>query len=207
MLVNMSDSNRARPECHWISSLSSRKIEDRCAIALVMKESFTYYGLGGIMNEQLDELDRQIVRYLLNAPRATYAEVARATGVSETTVRRRMDALIKARVITPAVIPDVRQLGYRAMALVGINVDLNHIYQVVEHIRDLPEVTSLHMTMGRYDLFATIAAPDLDSLMSVLIHKIAPLPGVRDTESFVSTRAVKILRDWRLPAGEPSLAE
>ncbi len=150
-------------------------------------------------NSGIDEVDRRLIRCMLDSPRASYAELARATGVGETTARRRVEALIAMKVITPAVIPDVRQLGYNAMAIVGINVDLNHVYEVAETIRDFKEITSLHLTMGRYDLMATVAASSLEDLTRFLVEKVAPLPGIRDTESFVSTRALKILRDWRLP--------
>ena len=155
----------------------------------------------------IDEIDRRLIRCMLDSPRASYAELARATGVGETTARRRVESLIAMRIITPAVIPDVRQLGFTAMAIVGIHVDLNHLYEVAETIRDFREITSLHLSMGRYDIMATVAAESLDALQRFLVEKIAPLPGVRDTESFVSTRALKILRDWRLPPEGADLFE
>lgn len=150
----------------------------------------------------VDDVDIHLVRLLLDAPRASYADLARATGVSETTVKRRVEALIEDRVITPAVIPDVRRLGFEAMAMIGVNVDLNHLYEVAEIIRGLSAVTSLHLTMGRYDLMMTVAVPKTIDLTTFLVEEIAPLPGIRHTETFVSVRALKILRDWRLPDGD-----
>ena len=132
-------------------------------------------------------------------PRASNAEVARAVGVSQTTAKRRIDLLIEERVITPAVIPDVRRLGFEVLALVGIKVDLIHLNETAEEIRKMQSVTSLHMTMGRYELLATIAEPSLEDLRQFMVERIAPLPGIRDTETFVSSRALKLLRDWRLP--------
>jgi Lrp/AsnC family transcriptional regulator, regulator for asnA, asnC and gidA len=147
----------------------------------------------------VDHIDLILVRKLLDNPRASYAELSREAGIAESTAKRRVAALIESGVITPAVIPNVRRLGFQTLTIVGLKVDLNHLQETAETIRDLPEVTSLHMTMGRYDLHATVASRDLDSMRTFLIEKIAPLPGIRDIESFVSTRALKILRDWRLP--------
>jgi Lrp/AsnC family transcriptional regulator, regulator for asnA, asnC and gidA len=155
-----------------------------------------------MVTPEVDEVDRRLIRCLLDSPRASYAELARTTGVGETTARRRVEALISSGVITPSVIPDVRRLGFQAMAIVGVNVDLNHLYEVAETIREFPEITSLHLTMGRYDLMMTVASSSLDNLTRFLVEKVAPLPGIRDTESFVSSRALKILRHWRLPAEE-----
>jgi Lrp/AsnC family transcriptional regulator, regulator for asnA, asnC and gidA len=148
---------------------------------------------------EVDNIDLLLVRKLLDDPRASYAELSRVAGIAESTAKRRATALIESKVITPAVIPDVRKLGFQTLTIVGLKVDLKYIQETAEIIRDLPEVTSLHMTMGRFDLHATVAARDLDSMRTFLIEKIAPLPGIRDIESFVSTRALKILRDWRLP--------
>jgi Lrp/AsnC family transcriptional regulator for asnA, asnC and gidA len=159
-----------------------------------------------MVSPEVDEVDRRLIRCLLDSPRASYADLARSTGIGETTARRRVEALISSGIITPAVIPDVRRLGFRALALVGVNVDLNHLYEVAETIRDFEEVTSLHLTMGRYDLMMTITAPNLEDLTRFLVEKVAPLPGIRDTESHVSSRALKLLRDWRLPAEEGPMA-
>lgn len=156
----------------------------------------------------VDAIDLRLVRHLLESPRASYADLARSIGVSETTARRRVEALIEAKIISPAMIPDVRRLGFTTMAIVGIKVELGLIEQAAEAISSLPQVTSIHMTLGRYDLMATLADRSLENLSNTIIDQIAQLPGIRDVETFVSTRALKILHNWRLPPeieGEPFL--
>ncbi len=143
--------------------------------------------------------DFGLIRCLLENLRASYADLARRTGKSETTARRRVEALIDSEVITPAMIPNVRQLGFQTMAIIGVKVDLNRINETAEAISNLPQVTSIHMTLGQYDLIATIADRSLDALSRTITDQIAALEGIRDVESFVSIRALKILRDWRLP--------
>lgn len=147
----------------------------------------------------VDETDLTLVHHLLESPRASYAELARVTGLSETTVRRRVESMIDDAVITPAMIPDVRRLGFPTLAILGIKVDLAYIEEAAEAVSRLPEVTSIHMTLGRYDLLATLADRDLESLSNTIVAEISKMPGIRSVETFVSTRALKILRDWRLP--------
>jgi DNA-binding Lrp family transcriptional regulator len=144
-----------------------------------------------------DDLD--LVRCLLENPRASYADLARQTGVSETTAKRRVDALIEDRVIKPAMIPDVRRLGFETMAIIGLKADLNRLAEAARTISEMPQVTSIHMTLGRYDLIATIADRNLDSLTETITKKIAAVEGIREVETFLSTRALKILHNWRLP--------
>lgn len=163
--------------------------------------------------EGVNDGDLGLIRCLLEHPRASYADLARKTGISETKARRRVEALIESKVITPAIIPDVRRLGYQTMALIGIKVDPNHIEETAEAISSMHHVTSIHMTLGRYDLIATIADRTLDDLSNTISNDIATLPGIRDVETFVSTRALKILRHWRMPEdmglvpGSPEAAE
>jgi DNA-binding Lrp family transcriptional regulator len=40
-----------------------------------------------MLSSEVDEVDRRLIRCLLDSPRASYAELARATGVGETTAR------------------------------------------------------------------------------------------------------------------------
>jgi Lrp/AsnC family transcriptional regulator, regulator for asnA, asnC and gidA len=143
--------------------------------------------------------DLDLVRCLLESPRASYAELARQTGVSETTAKRRVEALIEDGVIKPALIPDVRRLGFQTMAIVGVKVDLNQLDEVARAISELPQVTSIHMTLGRYDVMATIAERSLEQLTETIAQELASVTGVREVETFVSTRALKILHNWRLP--------
>jgi DNA-binding Lrp family transcriptional regulator len=150
----------------------------------------------------IDTVDLRLVRHLLESPRASYAELARHTGVSETTARRRVEALIEARIISPAMIPDVRRLGFTTMAIVGIKVEPRAIEEAAAAISSLPQVTSIHMTLGRYDLMATLADRGLEALSRTILERIAQLPGVRDVETFISTRALKILHNWRPPEAE-----
>lgn len=143
--------------------------------------------------------DLHLVRCLLEDPRASYADLARKTGMSETTTRRKVEALIATGVVTPAMIPDVRRLGFTTMAIVGIKVDLNYLSETATAISEMSQVTSIHMTLGRYDLMATMADRSLNDLRATITEHIAPLKGVRDIETFVSTNALKILHNWRLP--------
>lgn len=151
------------------------------------------------MMDGVSATDLRLIAHLLDSPRASYADLARHTGVSETTAKRRVEALIENGVISPAMIPDVRRLGFETMALVGVKVDLKLIAETAEAISELPQVTSIHMTLGRYDLMATLADRTVGDLATLITDRIAALPGVRDIETFMSVRSVKILHNWRLP--------
>jgi DNA-binding Lrp family transcriptional regulator len=147
----------------------------------------------------VDSTDLKLIRILQDHPRASYAELARLAGMNESTTRRRVEALFASGVITPAVIPNIRELGYEAVILIGIKVELKHLDAVAETLRSFPEVTMLLVTLGRYDIFIAVAFQSMNEIHDFVVHRIALLPGVKDTEAFVSTSSLKILRDWRIP--------
>jgi DNA-binding Lrp family transcriptional regulator len=146
----------------------------------------------------VDASDRRLVRLLQDHPRASYAELARLAGMSETTVRRRVEGLFAAGVIASSVVPDVRALGY-GLSLIGIRAELNHIEEIANQLRECDEVTMVLVTLGRFDLFVGVALRSVDDIYPFLRERVAPLPGVRDVETFVSPTTVKLFRDWRVP--------
>jgi Lrp/AsnC family transcriptional regulator for asnA, asnC and gidA len=147
----------------------------------------------------VDSTDLKLIRILQEHPRASYAEIARLAGMNESTTRRRVEGLFASGVITPAVIPNIRELGYEAVILIGIKVELSRIDAVAETLRAFPEITMLLVTLGRYDIFIAVAFQSVNEVHDFIINRVALLPGVKDTEAFVSTSALKILRDWRVP--------
>lgn len=147
----------------------------------------------------VDTVDLKLIRILQDYPRASYAEIARLADMNESTTRRRVESLFSSGIVTPAVIPDVRRIGYETVTLIGIKVDLLHVDSVVKTLRTYPEITMLLITLGRYDVFISVAFRSVNEVYDFLVNRIAPLEGVKDTEAFVSTSTEKILRDWRVP--------
>lgn len=147
----------------------------------------------------VDDLDRRLIRCLQDNPRASYATIARITGVSETTVRRRVEYLISSGVIVTAVLPDLHMLGYRTSAVVGLKTDLDQAHAIGDKITGFPEVTFVAWTTGHFDVVFVVAAETLDDLMKFLAERVAPMKGVRDVEPMVMPRMLKGMRSWRIP--------
>ncbi len=147
----------------------------------------------------VDSIDLKLIRILQEHPRASYAEIARLSEMNESTTRRRVEGLFASGVITPAVIPNIRELGFDVVILIGIKVELTQIDMVAETLRSFPEITMLLVTLGRYDIFIAVAFRSVNEVHDFIVNRVALLPGVKDTEAFVSTSTLKILRDWRVP--------
>lgn len=154
------------------------------------------------MADSIDMVDLTLIRYLQDHPRASYSMISRETGVGESTVRRRIEQLTESRIITNAVIPNVYRLGYRTRATVALRVELGQVMHVAEAIRVLPEVGFVSVTTGRWDLTFFVILPSLESLTDFMVQRIAPIPGIKDSETLVTPRVLKVFADWRVPVEE-----
>ena len=146
----------------------------------------------------LDTTDLALIYALQEDPRASYSDIARWVDVSQTTARRRIKALTDARVISFAVIPELEWLGYSTSAFIGIKADLTRLNEIAISLMDMPEVAFAATTMGRFDMILFSVQRSLSGLTSFLVETMAQMPGVRSTESIVTTRLIKTLRDWRV---------
>lgn len=147
----------------------------------------------------IDALDLKLIRCLQDNPRAPYSTIARLTGVSETTVKRRVDDLIAQQIIRPVMVANMYRLGYRTRAFIGLKVDLKHMMNIVQALRTMPETTSVTITAGRHNVTCFVVLQTLDSLTRFMLERIAPLEGVLDTEITVVPRVAKVFADWKLP--------
>ena len=143
------------------------------------------------MSKSVDELDRAIIRRLQDDPRASYTAMARLTGVSEATVRRRVRALFASGVIWSAVVTDFDTLGLAIRSMVGLKTDLDTMAAVAESLSGYPEVTYVAIMLGRYNVVFYTAHTSLDALTRFLAEQVASLPGIRETEVMVAAQTLK----------------
>jgi Lrp/AsnC family transcriptional regulator for asnA, asnC and gidA len=150
----------------------------------------------------LDATDLRLIRLLQDQPRASHAELSRLTGISISTVRRRLAALLDSRAISFSVYPNVWEMGYKAVSLIGINADYSRIEEIANQIRGIEEVTLVLITLGRYDLFVGVALHDVQEVYPFLKERIASIEGVKDFETFVSGAVIKEFSEWRVPVDD-----
>lgn len=140
------------------------------------------------MQHQLDETDRKIVALLMENARIPFLEVARECGVSGAAIHQRVNKLEEAQIFKASrYIINEKVLGYNTCAFVGVHFEKGNKYRdVVDQIKQIPEVIECHYTTGSYGLFLKIYAKDNQHLMQVLSGTIQEIPGVTSTETFIS---------------------
>ena len=112
----------------------------------------------------MDELDRNIISQLEKDGRASNAFIARESGVSEGTVRRRLKKLIDDEIINVVALPDPTKLGYDSEALIGIQIDPDKVELAANKVAKLDHTRWVAMTTGTYDVFVWVTLPNPEAL-------------------------------------------
>ena len=133
----------------------------------------------------VDNLDSQIVQILKKDGRASNAHIARALGVSEGTVRRRLKMLIDGGVVHVNVSLDPAKMGLTTEAIIGLEVDPDKMDPVCASIAACDEIGYVTLTTGAVDVFAWGRFSSTESLGLFLRSKVGKIPGVRRTETYM----------------------
>lgn len=131
-----------------------------------------------MLPRSIDALDGRLIQTLAHSPRSGVMEVARQLRVARGTVQARLDKLQQRGVITgfgPDL--DVRGLGYAVLAFTTLEIAQGRLHDVVEHLRDIPEVLEAHATTGQGDLHCRVVARSNDHLQ-VVINRILEVQGI-----------------------------
>jgi Lrp/AsnC family transcriptional regulator for asnA, asnC and gidA len=143
--------------------------------------------------------DRAIIRLLQQNARISYAELSRATGIPESTVRRRMERLQQRGIIEFAMLAEPTKLGYEIRAMIGLRIELTQLNQIAETLRSLNEVTFAAFLTGSFDVMIQVVVQSQEALVEFLTQQVARIEGVRSTETFVMPWVIKPVTSWILP--------
>ncbi|NYI78118.1 Lrp/AsnC family transcriptional regulator [Nocardioides panzhihuensis] len=138
----------------------------------------------------LDETDYALLRALQSNGRASYVDLAASVGLSPAGTRRRVVQLLAGNVVRVGAV--VRHSGHerRTATGIGLRIDGAAHRPVAQQVADLPSVTFVARTLGRFDALLTVTTATSGDLVEVLDH-IRDLDGVREAETWSHLRFVK----------------
>jgi len=129
----------------------------------------------------LDILDMQIIKCFTEDGRSTYRAIAEEAGVSEATIKNRLERLIESGVIKKfTVMLDYHRLGRAIKAFIGLKVQPAKIHEIVDHMKAHPDVFVLYRTSGDVDLLFEVIFEKMEDLNEFLEKELA-LDGILGT--------------------------
>lgn len=149
--------------------------------------------------EKLDETDHAILRLLQRDGRTPYRQIAREVGVSEGTVRFRVNRLLESGTLRVIAITDPYQLGYRVLAFSLLKVAPEAHKKVVKTLSEWDEITYVSSCAGHADLYVQLVCRDHEHLWDLLYERIPAIGGITEVETFLEIKMHKVSYGYPIP--------
>ncbi|MCG4256363.1 Lrp/AsnC family transcriptional regulator [Acetobacter senegalensis] len=146
------------------------------------------------MSEELDRIDRRLLRLLQKDGRMPNAEMAQRVNISAATCHRRVQ-----RLIADGYIRNIRaqlepaHLELATLVIVGVVLDRSTTdsFETFEQaVRDMPAVLDCYLVAGDFDYFLKIRVKDMADFNRFHASRLLALPGVRQTRTFFVMKEV-----------------
>jgi Lrp/AsnC family transcriptional regulator for asnA, asnC and gidA len=151
------------------------------------------------MPTKLDAIDRQIISLLQENGRRSNADISRTVGLSESSVKIRVDRLINNNVIKVSAVLNPEAVGLKANALIGVCVLPGKADYVGEKLSVINEVLYISFITGRYDLLIEVLLRDPSELYDFISTHVHKIPGIVSIETYYVMRTHKFDYEWKLP--------
>lgn len=129
---------------------------------------------------EVDELDLKILKMLQEDGRLSFTEIAGVQRLSESTIRKRVQALQKKGVIkkfTIEIIPS--KIGMNTVAIVGVDVDPTELLEAAQKLCEIKEIRSVATSTGDHMIMTEIWTRNGRELTKVISEKIGKIDGVK----------------------------
>lgn len=137
---------------------------------------------------QIDNLDRSILKTLMQNARTPYAELGKQLNVSAGTIHVRIEKMKQAGIIQGTHLQiDPKKMGYDVCCFIGIILKTAKDYPAaIQKLIKIEEVLEAYYTTGQYSIFVKVMTRSIDDLQRLLITKIQTLDEIQSTETLIS---------------------
>lgn len=147
-------------------------------------------------NFQIDSIDSKIICLLQKDGRMPNTEIAKKVGITEGTVRNRLQRLLKNNVFQIVAVCDPFKIGFQIMGNIKINIQGEKSEHVIRELKKHKELWYIALISGSSDLDVEFLVESLQHLRSLLYEKINIIDGVNRTETSFLLQTVKNTYEW-----------
>jgi DNA-binding Lrp family transcriptional regulator len=139
----------------------------------------------------LDDLDKEILRIMIEDCSLSVRKIARMLGKSPTIISKKIQRLKDLGVLEKCTaVINYKKLGYNLMALILFNVVGAHIEEVEKILASELNVRGVYDITGQYDVAVLALFKDVEEL-DKFIKKILKHPHIKGSVTSVIFKAVK----------------
>ena len=144
----------------------------------------------------LDQIDCQMIELLQKDGRIPNTEIAKQLGMSEATVRSRLNRLIEEEYIQIVAVSNPIKLGFKIVGILRIKVEINKIESVTKELSKLKSIWFVVLATGDSDIYTEFVAKSLDELNDLIFNKVYKINSVVRTETSLILKYIKRRYDW-----------
>ncbi len=145
----------------------------------------------------LDDTDLRIIELLQEDGRRSNSGIGRELGLPESTVRRRIERLLRDDLIKIVAIASNEKLGLPIHVIMGLSLDLARNATATRALVNLVPVGWLAATTGTYDILLEAYFPSMRHLHEFITEELAQIEGVERVETAIVLDLAKHTYDWR----------
>ncbi len=139
----------------------------------------------------LDDDEKKIIRLLQEDGRMSTADMARRLHVSEPTVRKKLNRILKDGIIKIRAVADPGDLGYKTAVYIGLVVERTMLNQVSEQLAKYDFVETVTISTGPYDITIKACFETASDVYSFLFDELVKHEGIKDTDTTLIFRNIK----------------
>ena len=144
----------------------------------------------------LDSVDCQMIELLQKDGRISNTEIAKRIGISEATVRTRLNRLIDEEFIQIVAVSNPIKLGFDIVGNIRIHVDIKKMDKIIKELKKLKPLWFIVQTTGGTGIDTEFVAKSLDELNELIFEKINKIDGIIKTETSLFLKYIKRQYNW-----------
>jgi DNA-binding Lrp family transcriptional regulator len=136
----------------------------------------------------VDEIDMKILEILKENARTTYVDIGKALGLSEGTVRNRIQSLTDSGVIKRFTVEISLGVGVRALIMISVDPQKPTL-EISDKVLKLPGVEKIYEVTGEYDVVTVVSSSSIEGLNQT-IEEIRVIDGIVKTNTVIVLRTI-----------------
>ena len=146
---------------------------------------------------KMDDINIAIIRHLRNG-RESFRKIARALGISENTVRARVNHLTTEGVLNITGLVNPEKLPDHRTAIIGVKLSTMNLLDKAEEFSKLKGVISTSVVTGRFDIILFVLFNEEFRLLNFYADEVSKVKEVQSVETFVAYKSYNMMVPYLL---------
>ena len=146
--------------------------------------------------KMLDQIDCQMIELLQKDGRISNTDIAKEIGLSEATVRTRLNRLIQEEFIQIVAVSNPIKLGFKIVGNIRIHVEIKKMEKIIKELKKLKPLWFIVQTTGGTGIDTEFVVKSLDELNELIFDNINKIDGIVRTDTSLFLNYIKRQYDW-----------